>query len=36
MPKTLLIIYYSNTGKTEKMATHIAKGAEAAGVQLRF
>ena len=32
MPKSLLIIYYSNTGKTEKMATHIARGAETAGV----
>jgi len=32
LPKTLLIIYYSNTGKTEKMATHIARGAETAGV----
>ena len=32
MPKTLLIIYYSNTGKTEKMASHIARGAETAGV----
>ena len=32
MPKTLLIIYYSNTGKTEKMASQIAKGAENAGV----
>jgi multimeric flavodoxin WrbA len=30
--KTLLIIYYSNTGKTEKMAAHIARGAEKAGV----
>jgi NAD(P)H dehydrogenase (quinone) len=34
MPKTLLIIYYSNTGKTEKMATHIARGAETAGVNV--
>ena len=32
MPKTLLIIYYSNTGKTEKMAAQIARGAETAGV----
>ena len=32
MPKTLLIVYYSNTGKTEKMATNIARGAETAGV----
>jgi NAD(P)H dehydrogenase (quinone) len=32
MPKTLLIIYYSNTGKTEKMASHIARGAETGGV----
>jgi multimeric flavodoxin WrbA len=31
LPKTLLIIYYSNTGKTEKMAAHIAKGAEKEG-----
>ena len=34
LPKTLLIIYYSNTGKTEKMATHIARGAETAGVNV--
>ena len=32
MPKTLFIIYYSNTGKTEKMASLIARGAEKAGV----
>jgi multimeric flavodoxin WrbA len=32
LPKTLLIIYYSNTGKTEKMASQIARGAEKAGV----
>ena len=32
LAKTLLIIYYSNTGKTEKMASQIASGAEAAGV----
>jgi multimeric flavodoxin WrbA len=32
LPKTLLIIYYSNTGKTEKMASNIAEGAEKAGV----
>jgi multimeric flavodoxin WrbA len=32
LPKTLLIVYYSNTGKTEKMATNIARGAETAGV----
>lgn len=32
MPKTLLIIYYSNTGETEKMASQIAKGVEKAGV----
>ena len=32
MRKTLLIIYYSNTGKTEKMASQIARGADAAGV----
>jgi multimeric flavodoxin WrbA len=32
MLKTLLIIYYSNTGKTEKMAANIARGAEKAGV----
>ena len=32
MPKTLLVVYYSNTGKTEKMATNIARGAETAGV----
>ncbi len=28
LPKTLLIVYFSNTGKTEKMATQIARGAE--------
>ena len=28
MPKTLLIIYYSKNGHTEKMACEIAKGAE--------
>ena len=33
MPKTLLIIYHSNTGKTEKMAAQIARGAEKAGVK---
>lgn len=33
MPKTLLIIYYSNTGTTEKMASSIAKGAEKEGVR---
>jgi multimeric flavodoxin WrbA len=32
LPKILLIIYYSNTGKTEKMASHIAKGAENEGI----
>ena len=32
MPKTLLIIYYSKTGKTEKMASSIARGAEKEGV----
>jgi len=32
LPKTFFIIYYSNTGKTEKMALHIARGAEKAGV----
>jgi NAD(P)H dehydrogenase (quinone) len=32
LPKTLLIVYYSNTGKTEKMASQIAKGAETVGV----
>ncbi len=32
MPRTLLILYYSTTGKTEKMADQIAKGAEKAGV----
>jgi NAD(P)H dehydrogenase (quinone) len=32
LSKILLIIYYSNTGKTEKMASHIARGAETAGV----
>jgi flavodoxin len=32
LPKTLLIIYYSNTGKTEKMALQLANGAEKAGV----
>jgi multimeric flavodoxin WrbA len=31
LPKTLLIVYFSNTVKTEKMALQIAKGAEAAG-----
>jgi NAD(P)H dehydrogenase (quinone) len=30
--KTLLIIYYSNTGRTEKMALQLANGAEKAGV----
>lgn len=34
MTKTLLIVYYSNTGKTEKMATQIANGAETAGVKV--
>jgi NAD(P)H dehydrogenase (quinone) len=33
LSKILLIIYYSNTGKTEKMASHIARGAETAGVK---
>ncbi len=32
MPKTLLIIYHSNTGKTEKMALRIAEGAGKVGV----
>jgi NAD(P)H dehydrogenase (quinone) len=32
LSKILLIIYYSNTGKTEKMASHIARGAETTGV----
>jgi multimeric flavodoxin WrbA len=32
LPKTLLVIYYSNTGKTEKMASQITRGAEKAGV----
>jgi flavodoxin I len=31
--KTLLIIYYSGTGKTEKMASRIASGAEKVGVK---
>ena len=30
MPKTLLIIYHSNSGKTEKMASQIARGVEKA------
>jgi len=34
LPKTLLIIYYSNSGKTEKMAFEIAKGAEKTGVNV--
>ena len=34
MPKTLLILYYSDTGRTEKMATKVAKGAETAGVNV--
>ena len=32
LPKTLLVIYYSNTGKTERMANQIVKGAETAGM----
>jgi NAD(P)H dehydrogenase (quinone) len=32
LPKILLIIYYSKTGKTEKMASNIARGAEKEGV----
>lgn len=34
LPKTLLIIYYSNTSKTEKMAIQIKRGAETAGVNV--
>lgn len=33
MPKTILIIYYSDTGTTEKMASSIAKGVEKEGVR---
>ena len=33
MPKTLFIIYYSKTGKTKKMATHIVKGAKKTGIK---
>jgi multimeric flavodoxin WrbA len=33
LPKTLLIVYYSNTGKTEKMAAQLARGAETSGVR---
>jgi multimeric flavodoxin WrbA len=32
LPKNLLIIYYSNTGKTEKLALQIARGAKISGV----
>ena len=32
LQKTLLIIYYSNIGTTEKMASNIAKGVEKEGV----
>jgi len=32
MPVTLYIIYYSKTGKTEKMAMHIANGAKNKGI----
>lgn len=34
MPKTLLVIYYSRKGSTEKMASEIAKGAENAGAKV--
>ncbi len=34
MPKTLLIVYYSKTGATEKMALNIAKGVEKAGAKV--
>jgi NAD(P)H dehydrogenase (quinone) len=32
LPKNLLIIYYSNTGRTEKLASQIARGADMVGV----
>jgi multimeric flavodoxin WrbA len=32
MPKTLIIVYCSNTGKTQKMASNIATGVEQSGV----
>jgi NAD(P)H dehydrogenase (quinone) len=32
LPKSLLIIYYSNTGRTEKIASQIARGADMVGV----
>lgn len=34
MTKTLLIVYYSENGKTEKMATNIGKAAEKSGVKV--
>ncbi len=34
MPDTLLVIYYSKEGATQKMATEIARGAQEAGVNV--
>ncbi len=34
MPKTLLVIYHSNSGRTEKMALRLGKGAEKAGLNV--
>jgi NAD(P)H dehydrogenase (quinone) len=34
LAKTLLIVYYSGTGKTGKMASQIAKGVETTGVNV--
>ncbi len=34
LTKTLLVIYYSGTGNTEKMASRVAEGAEKVGVKV--
>jgi NAD(P)H dehydrogenase (quinone) len=33
LPKILLIIYYSKTGTTKKMASHMARGVEKEGTK---